>query len=124
MNDLSGPRRFSTASAILPPKVDDGLKASPYGGTADAGEVESLLSQGIIQEYTSVGRESKLLFKYSLPLTLTYLLQVCFPLSTMMFSLEFYRKGIINADLCRVLFVIVVYLFSRYYFRCRASGHG
>jgi MATE family multidrug resistance protein len=76
MNDPNGPRRFSTVSAILPPKIDDGLKASPYGGTADPGEVESLLGEGIIQEYTSMKRESSLLFKYSLPLTLTYLLQV------------------------------------------------
>jgi MATE family multidrug resistance protein len=76
MNDPNGPRRFSTVSAILPPKLDDGLKASPYGGSAEPGEVESLLGEGTIQEFTSIGRESKLLFKYSLPLTLTYLLQV------------------------------------------------
>jgi MATE family multidrug resistance protein len=76
MNDPNGPRRFSTVSAILPPKIDDGLKASPYGGSAEPGEVESLLGEGTIQEFSSIGRESKLLFKYSLPLTLTYLLQV------------------------------------------------
>lgn len=79
MNDVAGPRRFSTASAILPPKVQDGLKADLYGTNADAAEQESLLGEGTAEqfEFTTVGRESKLLLKYSFPLTLTYLLQVC-----------------------------------------------
>jgi MATE family multidrug resistance protein len=79
MNDVNGPRRFSTASAILPPKVQDGLKADLYGTGADAAEQESLLGEGTTEELevTTVGREAKLLLKYSFPLTLTYLLQVC-----------------------------------------------
>jgi multidrug resistance protein, MATE family len=65
------------ASAILPPFEDSGnKKTDSYGDAVEAGETEPMLGQGTIQEYTTFGRESKLLFKYSLPLTLTYLLQV------------------------------------------------
>jgi len=81
MNDVTGPRRFSTASAILPSfhdglKADDGVKANRYGSIAEPAETESLIGEGTVQDATSVGQETRLLFKYSLPLTLTYLLQV------------------------------------------------
>jgi len=64
------------------PKFDDGLKADDYGTVVEPSEIEPILGEGIVYEYTSMGRESKLLFKYSLPLTITYLLQYTFSLVT------------------------------------------
>jgi len=81
MDPAAGPRRFSTTSALLP-KFDDGSKANQYGSIAGLDEVEPALGEGSTEEYTTIGRESKLLFRYSLPLTLTYLLQYSFSLVT------------------------------------------
>jgi len=78
MDAVEAPRRFSTTSALLP-KFDSTDKASQYGTVAQPGELEGVLAEGVQEgdaiTYTTVGNESKLLFKYSLPLTLTYLLQ-------------------------------------------------
>lgn len=78
MDAVEAPRRFSTTSALLP-KFDSSNKASQYGTVAQPGELEGVLAEGVQEgdaiTHTTVGNESKLLFKYSLPLTLTYLLQ-------------------------------------------------
>lgn len=73
MDPSAGPRRFSVASSILPPLEDSGKKID-HGIAAVPDETVPLL--GSVEEHTTFGRESKLLFKYSLPLTFTYLLQV------------------------------------------------
>lgn len=79
MDDAAGPRRFSVNSALLPKfsDVDGGRKPSH---DVVASENDPLIAEGIIEEATSIGKESRLLFNYSLPLTLTYLLQVWPPL--------------------------------------------
>lgn len=73
MDPSAGPRRFSVASSILPPLEDSGKK-SDYAIVDEPHETEALL--GFSEVHTTFGKESQLLFGYSLPLTLTYLLQV------------------------------------------------
>jgi len=79
MDAVEAPRRFSTTSALLP-KFDSSNKATQYGTAAEPGVLEGALSEGLVEggsiTHTTVGKESRLLIKYSLPLTLTYLLQV------------------------------------------------
>lgn len=81
MDDASGPRRFSINTALLPQIAKDipGRKPSYAAAASESDPLlgrEDSLGQGAVEEATSVGKESRLLFKYSLPLTLTYLLQV------------------------------------------------
>lgn len=73
MDPSAGPRRFSVASSILPP-IEDSGKKSDYAIVPEPDETEALL--GFSEAHTTFGKESQLLFGYSLPLTLTYLLQV------------------------------------------------
>lgn len=77
MDDAAGPRRFSVNSALLPKLPDDDVVSAhkPSYGSAPS-ETGPLLAQGTVEEATAIGKESSLLFVYSLPLTLTYLLQV------------------------------------------------
>lgn len=80
MDDAAGPRRFSVNSALLPKFGDDGAgRKLSYASTPS--ETDILLAAGTVEEITSLRKESKLLFRYSLPLTLTYLLQVSYPCS-------------------------------------------
>lgn len=73
MDPSAGPRRYSVASSILPALEDSGKKGN-YSIVPEPDETESLL--GFSAELTTFERESRLLFGYSFPLTLTYLLQV------------------------------------------------
>lgn len=73
MDPSAGPRRFSVASSILPP-LDDSGKKNDYAIVDEPDETEALL--GFSHVHTTFDKESRLLFGYSLPLTLTYLLQV------------------------------------------------
>ena len=79
MDDASGPRRFSINTALLPQISKDipGRKPSYAAAPSESDPLLGTIGEGEIEEATSVGKESRLLFKYSLPLTLTYLLQVC-----------------------------------------------
>lgn len=74
MDPSAGPRRFSVASSILPPLEISGKK-NDYAVVDEPDETQALL--GFSEVHTTFGKESRLLFGYSLPLTLTYLLQVC-----------------------------------------------
>jgi MATE family multidrug resistance protein len=75
MDDAAGPRRFSINNAFLPKLAHDGYGRKPSYAAAPS-ENDPLLGEGTVEELSSVREESRLLFKYSLPLTLTYLLQV------------------------------------------------
>ncbi|KAE9991915.1 hypothetical protein EG327_010593 [Venturia inaequalis] len=79
MDPSAGPRRFSVASSILPP-LDDSGKKNDYAIVDEPDETEALL--GFSHVHTTFDKESRLLFGYSLPLTLTYLLQYSFNLVT------------------------------------------
>lgn len=72
MDDAAGPRRFSIQSAIVP-KYSDVTK---WGSISQVDSENTALLEGSVKEYTSLRKEAVLLFNYSLPLTLTYLLQV------------------------------------------------
>jgi MATE family multidrug resistance protein len=81
MDAIDGPRRFS----INPPLSaahDPAKKADQYGTIADPSELEAILGEGEATVHTTAGKEAKLLFKYSVPLTITYLLQYSFSLVT------------------------------------------
>ncbi|ORY17456.1 mate-domain-containing protein [Clohesyomyces aquaticus] len=79
--DSNSVRRFSAVSGILP-ILDNSSKADQYGTLADASELEAVLGEGEVTMATTGKEEALLLFKYSLPLTLTYLLQYSFSLIT------------------------------------------
>ncbi|KAF2793720.1 MATE efflux family protein [Melanomma pulvis-pyrius CBS 109.77] len=81
MDALDGPRRFSAVSFGIP-ALENGAKADQYGTIADASELEAVLGQGEVIVHTTSSKEAKLLFKYSVPLALTYLLQYGFSLVT------------------------------------------
>jgi multidrug resistance protein, MATE family len=80
----AGPRRFSVSSSLLPDQDFDPQKATLRGTGSESAvdETESLLEHGDVDLYTSPSSEAKLLAKYSLPLTATYLLQYSFNLVT------------------------------------------
>jgi MATE family multidrug resistance protein len=80
MDALDGPRRFSTVS--FKPAIENGAKADEYGTIANDAELEAILGEGEVSVHTTGKQEAKLLFKYSLPLALTYLLQYSFSLVT------------------------------------------
>jgi MATE family multidrug resistance protein len=77
--DAAGPRRFSVNTALLPKVADDvpGRKPSYAAAPSETDALLGTLVEGEIEEATTIGKEARLLFKYSFPLTLTYLLQVC-----------------------------------------------
>ncbi|KAF2124760.1 MATE efflux family protein [Dothidotthia symphoricarpi CBS 119687] len=80
-------RRFSTSgeerSRLLMAR-DNATKQQQYGTIADPAQLEGLLGQdGTVEEIgTTAGQEARLLFKYSVPLLLTYLMQYSFSLVT------------------------------------------
>lgn len=78
MEDASGPRRFSINTALLPQLAKDvpGRKPSYAAAPSETDPLLGTIGEGEIEEATSLRKESRLLFKYSFPLTLTYLLQV------------------------------------------------
>ena len=80
MDAIDGPRRFSAVS--FKPSIENGAKADQYGTIANAGELEAVLGQGEVVVHTTRKQEAKLLFKSSVPLVLTYLLQYSFSLVT------------------------------------------
>jgi MATE family multidrug resistance protein len=89
MDAPEGPRRFSAVSSIQSASLlrDDAAKPNAYGTLADPGEIEALLAarngdEEAIELETSGGKEARLLFKYSVPLMFTYLLQYSFSLVT------------------------------------------
>lgn len=82
MEATEGPRRFSASSALVPP-LSDGVKRNNYGTLADAGEEEALIDNNAEDIITTKAKEAKLLFKYSVPLVVTYVLQYSFSLVTM-----------------------------------------
>lgn len=88
MDTTTGPRRFSTTNEErvgLLRAHSDTAKQTQYGTLPDPSEIESLLSRqegGEVELATTAGYEAKLLFKYSLPLMGTYLLQYSFSLVT------------------------------------------
>ena len=81
MESVDGPRRFSILS-ISKPFLDDSdlAKADQYGTVADASELEAILGEGEAEIHTTARKEARLLFGYSVPLTITYLLQYSFSL--------------------------------------------
>jgi len=85
MDDAAGPRRFSVNTTLLPKIAEDIPGRKPSYASAPS-ELDPLLGTGTVEEATSVGKEARLLFKYSLPLTLTYLLQVGPPFAIGSFS--------------------------------------
>jgi MATE family multidrug resistance protein len=80
MDAPDGPRRFSVTTPLL--QALDAVKADQYGAIADVSELEAILGEGEAVVHSTVSKEAKLLFKYSIPLTLTYLLQYSFSLTT------------------------------------------
>lgn len=80
MDAPEGPRRFSVASPLI--TAHDTAKADQYGTLADPSELEAILGENEVAVQTSARQEAKLLFKYSVPLTITYLLQYSFSLVT------------------------------------------
>lgn len=80
----TAPRPFSTTSALLPDRALDPKKATSCGTSSESAidETEPLIDAGDVDLYTSPASEAKLLAKYSLPLTATYLLQYSFNLVT------------------------------------------
>ncbi|KAF1976178.1 MATE efflux family protein [Bimuria novae-zelandiae CBS 107.79] len=85
MEAHEGPRRFSASSALVRPLLDDGVKRNNSYGTivaSDTGEEEALLQHDRHELTTSVGKETRLLIRYSVPLCITYVLQYSFSLVT------------------------------------------
>ncbi|KAF2658826.1 MATE efflux family protein [Lophiostoma macrostomum CBS 122681] len=81
MESVDGPRRFSITTPLLKPN-DIANKSDQYGTVADPSELEAVLGQGETIITTTASQEAKLLLKYSVPLTITYLLQYSFSLVT------------------------------------------
>ncbi|KAF2728365.1 MATE efflux family protein [Polyplosphaeria fusca] len=80
MDAPEGPRRFSIVSPLL--TAQDAAKPDQYGTLADPSELEAILGDGETSIIVTPGQEAKLLFGYSVPLALTYLLQYSFSLVT------------------------------------------
>ena len=84
--DASDARRFSASSAErvgLLKAHDNAARQHHYGAITDPSDLESLVGNGAVEELgTTAGQEAKLLFKYSVPLMGTYLLQYSFSLIT------------------------------------------
>ena len=84
MDASAGPRRFSTSGEERVGLLSEGRKNSQqYGTLPDASELERLVSpNGTVEVHTTAGKEARILFKSSIPLMLTYLLQYNFSLVT------------------------------------------
>lgn len=87
MDAPAGPRRFSVTNEErvgLLAGHDGVAKQQQYGTLPDPAEIEGLLDQEGTAEVleTSARTEARLLFKYSVPLMGTYLLQYSFSLTT------------------------------------------
>jgi MATE family multidrug resistance protein len=74
MESVDGPRRFSITAPLIP-ALDIANKADQYGTIADPSELEAVFGEGETIVTTTATQEAKLLLKYSVPLTLSYLLQ-------------------------------------------------
>lgn len=62
----------------------DPAKSDQYGTVDQISELEACLGEGETSVPTTASKEAKLLFKYSAPLTITYLLQYSFSLVTIL----------------------------------------
>ncbi|KAF1927153.1 MATE efflux family protein [Didymella exigua CBS 183.55] len=84
MDASAGPRRFSTSGEERVGLLSEAMKKSQqYGTLPDASELERLVSpDGTVELHTTAGAEARILFKSSIPLMLTYLLQYNFSLVT------------------------------------------
>ncbi|KAH6644684.1 mate-domain-containing protein [Boeremia exigua] len=84
MDSSAGPRRFSTSGEERVGLLSEARKLSQqYGTLPDASELERLVSpNGTVELHTTAGTEARILFKSSIPLMLTYLLQYNFSLVT------------------------------------------
>lgn len=84
MDASAGPRRFSTSGEERVGLLSEASKKSQqYGTLPDASELERLVSpNGTVELHTTAGAEASILFKSSIPLMLTYLLQYNFSLVT------------------------------------------
>ena len=86
--DSAAARRFSTSAeervGLLTAQSDSVAKRQQYGTLPDHADVEGLIAQDGTKEelQTTMGKEAKLLAKYSVPLLITYLLQYSFSLVT------------------------------------------
>lgn len=78
MDASAGPRRFSTSGEERVGLLSEARKKSQqYGTLPDASELERLVSpNGTVEVHTTAGAEARILLKSSIPLMLTYLLQV------------------------------------------------
>ena len=83
MDASAGPRRFSTSGEERVGLLSEARKKSQqYGTLPDASELERLVSSdGTVEVHTTAGAEARILLKSSIPLMLTYLLQVSRPLT-------------------------------------------
>ncbi|KAJ4991836.1 hypothetical protein SVAN01_02686 [Stagonosporopsis vannaccii] len=84
MDANAGPRRFSTSGEERVGLLSEARKSSQqYGTLPDASELERLISpNGTVELHTTASQEARILFKSSIPLMLTYLLQYNFSLVT------------------------------------------
>ena len=84
MDASAGPRRFSASGEERVGLLSEARKHSEqYGTLPDACDLERLVSpNGTVEVHTTAGAEAKILFKSSIPLMLTYLLQYNFSLVT------------------------------------------
>ncbi|KAF2995217.1 hypothetical protein E8E13_001859 [Curvularia kusanoi] len=85
MDASAGPRRFSASGEERVGLLADASKQDhQYGTLPDASELERLISPNgtTVELHTTAGAEAKILFKSSIPLMLTYLLQYNFSLVT------------------------------------------
>ncbi|KAF3039348.1 hypothetical protein E8E12_005193 [Didymella heteroderae] len=84
MDASAGPRRFSTSGEERVGLLSEARKKSQqYGTLPGASELERLVSpDGTVEVHTTAGAEARILFKSSIPLMLTYLLQYNFSLVT------------------------------------------
>ncbi|KAF2621725.1 MATE efflux family protein [Macroventuria anomochaeta] len=84
MDASTGPRRFSTSGEERVGLLSEARKLSQqYGTLPDASELERRVSpNGTVELHTTAGAEARILFKSSIPLILTYLLQYNFSLVT------------------------------------------
>lgn len=80
MDASAGPRRFSTSGEERVGLLIEARKQShQYGTLPDASELERLVSpNGTVEVHTTAGAEARILLRSSIPLMLTYLLQVSY----------------------------------------------
>ncbi|PSN74874.1 MATE efflux family protein [Corynespora cassiicola Philippines] len=82
MDAVEGPRRFSASSPLITAHDLNRAKQQYYGTIPDPSELEAILGENEERIETSPAQEARLLFKYSVPLMITYVLQYSFSLVT------------------------------------------